>query len=254
MMSKVLQDRVAIVTGASGGLGAAIAAAFAAEGANVMLAARRAELLNHVADAIGTNGGTALAAPADVTREGEVIALFAETRRAFGRVDILVNNAATPTSAPTEDMTLAQWREALDVNLTGAFLCSREAVRTMKAQTPQGGRILNIGSVAAKSPRPDAIAYTASKFALHGMTQQLTMDGRRYGVVASILHPGMMFTGFTAGGARAGPGPGETPADYLMSTEDVAKLAVLMCSLPPEVNLFEATILPNHMRSVVGRG
>jgi NAD(P)-dependent dehydrogenase (short-subunit alcohol dehydrogenase family) len=210
--------------------------------------------LNAAAEAIRAGGGTALAVATDVTREDAVAALFAKTKDAFGRVDVLVNNAASPIAAPTEDMTLEQWRAAIDVSLTAAFLCVREAIRLMKAQSPQGGRIINIGSVAAKSPRPDAIAYNAAKFALSGMTQQLTMDGRRYGVVASVIHPGMMFTGFTSGGGRTGPGPGEAPKDYLMSVDEVAQIAVLMCALPPEVNFYEAVILPNHMPSFIGRG
>jgi NAD(P)-dependent dehydrogenase (short-subunit alcohol dehydrogenase family) len=249
-----LQDRVAIVTGASSGLGRGIAETLAAAGAKVALAARRTELLEEVASGIRSAGGNALPVTTDVTREDQVARLFATARESYGRVDILVNNAGVPTHVPTEDITLQYWQEVLDVNLTAAFLCSREAIRIMKDQTPQGGRIINIGSVSAKTPRPDSLPYTATKFALQGMTHQLTMDGRKYGVVASVIHPGATLSSFTTRRGRTKAGPGATPDDYVMAAEDVAKVVVLMCSLPPEVNLYEATILPNHMRSFIGRG
>ena len=252
-MTKQLSDRVAIVTGASNGIGRGIAEALAAAGAKTALAARRTEMLEDVASGIRDAGGTALPLTTDVTREDQVVRLFKTTYETWGRVDVLVNNAGVPTHVPVEDITLKYWQEVLDVNLTAAFLCSREAVRIMKSQTPQGGRIINIGSVSAKTPRPDSLPYTATKFALQGMTHQLTMDGRKYGVVASILHPGATLSSYRPAAANKA-GPGATPDDYVMAAEDVAKVVVLMCSLPPEVNLYEATILPNHMRSFIGRG
>ena len=253
-MTKPLTDRVAIVTGASSGLGRGIAEALAAAGARTVLAARRTDLLEDVASGIREAGGTALAVTTDVTREEQVVRLFRKAQEAYGRVDVLVNNAGVPTHVPTEDIALAYWQEVLDVNLTAAFLCSREAIRIMKSQAPQGGRIINIGSVSAKTPRPDSLPYTATKFALQGMTHQLTMDGRKYGVVASIIHPGATLSSFSTRRGRTKAGPGATPDDYVMAPEDVAKIVVLMCGLPPEVNLYEATILPNHMRSFIGRG
>jgi NAD(P)-dependent dehydrogenase (short-subunit alcohol dehydrogenase family) len=253
-MSKQLQDKVAIVTGASSGLGKGIAETFAAEGAKVVLAARRKEVLAEITAAINSKGGVALEVGADVTKENDVANLFAETKRAFGRVDIVVNNAGVASATPVDEISLQYWNEVLAVNLTGPFLMSREAVKVMKAQSPQGGRIINIGSVSQKTPRPDSMAYTATKHALQGMTHQLTMDGRKYGVVASIIHPGATLSSFTARRGRTAPGPGETPADYVMAAEDVARVAVLMCGLPAEVNLYEATILPNNMRSFIGRG
>jgi NAD(P)-dependent dehydrogenase (short-subunit alcohol dehydrogenase family) len=124
----------------------------------------------------------------------------------------------------------------------------------MKAQTPQGGRIINIGSVSQKTPRPDSLPYTVCKHGLQGMTHQLTMDGRKYGVVSSIIHPGATLSSFTTRRGRAKAGPGATPEDYVMAGEDVAKVAVLMAALPGEVNLYEGVILPNHMRSFISRG
>jgi NAD(P)-dependent dehydrogenase (short-subunit alcohol dehydrogenase family) len=246
---KELRDRVAIVTGAGSGIGRAIAECFAAEGVKVVLAARRQETLNEVAREIATAGGEAIVVPADVTKERDVAALFAKARETFGRVDILVNNAGMANFKPTEETTLAEWEQVIDVNLTAVFLCSREAVKIMKAQG--GGRIVNIGSIAGEAPRPHAMSYNTTKAAVEGLTRSLTLDGRGYGVVASIIHPGAAATGFTKGRL---PGPGPTPQDYLMAPEQIARVALLMCTLPPEVNLFEATILPNHQPSFIGRG
>ena len=253
-MTKQLHDRVAIVTGASNGIGRAIAETFAAEGAKTVLVARRAELLEEVAKGIEARGGQALPVPADLTREDEVLALFDRAIRIYGRLDVLVNNAGISTHKNTEDITLQYWQEALAINITAAFLCSREAIRVMKAQTPKGGRIVNIGSVSHKTPRQDSLPYTVCKHGLQGMTHQLTMDGRKHNIVASIIHPGATLSSFTTRRGRAKAGPGDTPEDYVMAGEDVAKVAVLMAALPGEVNLYEATILPNHMRSFIGRG
>jgi NAD(P)-dependent dehydrogenase (short-subunit alcohol dehydrogenase family) len=253
-MTNELAGRVAVVTGASSGLGRGIAQALAAAGAKTVLAARRAKMLEEVAVAIRDAGGTALPVTTDVASEDAVVRLFKDVRETYGRLDVLVNNAGVAAHMPIEDITLKYWQEVLDLNLTAAFLCSREAIRIMKHQVPQGGRIINIGSVSAKTPRPDSLPYTATKFALHGMTHQLTMDGRKYGVVASIVHPGATLSSFSTRRGRTNAGPGATPEDYIMAPEDVAKVVVVMCSLPPEVNLYEATILPNHMRSFIGRG
>jgi NAD(P)-dependent dehydrogenase (short-subunit alcohol dehydrogenase family) len=252
--TRQLQGKVAIVTGASNGIGRGIAERFGAEGAKCVLVARRAELLEQVAGGIRANGGEALPAPADLTREDEVLALFARVKDAFGRLDVLVNNAGISTHKNTEDITLEYWRAALDINITAAFLCSREAVRLMKAQTPRGGRIINIGSVSQKTPRPDSLPYTVCKHGLQGMTHQLTMDGRKHDIVASIIHPGATLSSFTTRRGRTTSGPGASADDYVMAAEDVARVAVLMAALPGEVNLYEATILPNHMRSFIGRG
>ena len=253
-MAKQLDGKIAIVTGASNGIGRGIAETFAAEGAKTVLAARRAALLDEVAAGIRSAGGEALAVAADLTHEQQVAALFAKVRQSYGRLDVLVNNAGIATHMNTEDITLEYWRNALDINITGAFLCAREAIRIMKDQTPKGGRIINIGSVSAKTPRPDSLPYTVTKFGLQGMTHQLTMDGRKHNIVASIIHPGATLSSFTARRGRTTAGPGEKPDDYVMAAEDVAKVAVLMAALPGEVNLYEATILPNQMRSFIGRG
>jgi NAD(P)-dependent dehydrogenase (short-subunit alcohol dehydrogenase family) len=253
-MSQQLQNKVAVVTGASNGIGRAIAEMFAAEGAKTVLVARRAALLDEIAAGIASKGGKALTAPTDVTKEDAVTALFALVQKTFGRLDVLVNNAGIATHKTTEDISLDYWREALDINITAPFLCSREAIRVMKGQTPQGGRIINMGSISSKTPRPDSLPYTTTKFALQGMTHQLTQDGRKHNIVASIIHPGSTLSSFTTRTGRTLAGAGEKPEDYVMSADEVAKVAVLMAALPPEVNLYEATILPNHQRSFIGRG
>lgn len=250
-----MTGRVAVVTGASGGIGEAIATAFGAEGASVVLGGRRVAALERVAAEIVRAGGSALAVPGDVRREADVLELFAAASRVYGRLDVLVNNAGVTAHKPIDEMSLDYWNDVLAVNLTAPFLATREAVKLMKAQHPQGGRIITIGSISQKTPRPDSLAYTAAKHALHGLTHQVTMDGRAYGVVASIIHPGSTFSGFTRQtSGRTAPGPGAKPENYVMAAEDVARVAVLMATLPPEVNLFEATILPNHMRSFIDRG
>src|SRR5258708_28320904 len=147
-------------------------------------------------------------------------------------------------------MTLEYWNDVVRVNLTAVFLMSRAAVTQMKSQTPQGGRIINMGSVSAKTPRPDSIAYTATKFAVQGMTHQLPMDGRKYGVVSSVIHPGATFSAFSIRRGRTAPGHRAPGEDYIMAAPDLARVAVRMAALPPQVTLSHATILPNHSTSL----
>jgi NAD(P)-dependent dehydrogenase (short-subunit alcohol dehydrogenase family) len=239
-----LTGRVAIVTGASSGLGAVMAAALARQGAKVVLVARRAEQLGAVATTIRDAGGTALDIVGDVTREADVLGIFQATMAEFGRVDILVNNAGIADHTPTDELSLARWHEVIDVNMTAAFLCAREALTIMKRQ--RRGRIINIGSISCKTPRPDTIAYVASKFALEGMTRSLALDGRDFGVSASILHPGVTATSLVAG-------MNERPADEVMQAEEVARVLVLMVTLPDEVNMLEGLVLPLRM-PFLGRG
>ena len=240
-----LQDQVSVITGASSGIGARVAVAFAAQGAVTVLAARRRERLEAAAETIQGAGGRALAVSTDVTDEAQVAALFQKTTDAFGRVDILVNNAGIGGAGPTEDLSLEIWQRVLDVNLTGAFLCSREALRIMR---PRGsGRIINIGSVSAKVPRRDSAAYTTSKFGLEGLTRSLALDGRSSGIAVSILHPGNTVTPIWQGREAIARKEGA------MSPDDVARIVVMMAALPPELNLLEGVVLPLSM-PFVGRG
>jgi NAD(P)-dependent dehydrogenase (short-subunit alcohol dehydrogenase family) len=241
---KDLSDRVAIVTGASSGIGTAIARALAGAGAKTVLAARTPEPLRSLAGEIRAAGGTALDCPADVTSEEQVLRLFKATRDAYGRVDILVNNAGIADHTPTAELSLAQWQKVIAINLTAAFLCSREALKIMKGQ--RRGRIINIGSVSARVPRPNTAAYVATKCALEGLTHSIALDGRADGITCSILHPGVTESNLAA------PQPPRPPSQ-MMAAAEVASIVLLMARLPDETNLMEALVLPIAM-PFLGRG
>ena len=236
---------VAIVTGASSGIGKAVAEIYASEGATVVVVARSADKLNLLTRTIEESGARAMAIPADVSVEADVRRVFSETLRAHGRVDILVNNAGVTTRLPTDELPLAEWQRVIDVNVTGAFLCAREALRAMKPR--KSGRIINIGSVAAKAPRPDSIAYTTSKAALEGMTRSLAIDARDFGIGVSVIQPGnTMSELWIKRGALAAK-------EGIMDARDVARVALLIASLPADTNLFEAVVHPIRM-PWIGRG
>jgi NAD(P)-dependent dehydrogenase (short-subunit alcohol dehydrogenase family) len=240
-----LDKQVAIVTGASTGIGRSIAIMFAKEGASVVVAARRRERLEQVVNEIEQAGGKALVATTDITVEEQVIALFEATQKTYGRLDILINNAGTAVGKPTDEMTLAEWRSVIDCNLTGAFLCSREALKLMKPR--RSGRIVNIGSTSAKMPRPNSAPYTTSKYGLEGLTHSLAVDGRNYGVAASVLQPGNVVTDIW------GPAEHIIRKEGAMSPDDLARIALLMVTLPADINLYQALVLPLSM-PFLGRG
>jgi len=242
-MSRVA-GKVAVITGASSGIGAAVAVVFAEAGIQVMLAARRAERLETLRDSIRAKGGVAEIHAADVTDEPQVEGLFAVALDRFGRVDILLNNAGRADHTPIDDLSLAKWREIIDVNLTSAFLCSREAMRIMKRQG--GGRIVHVGSLSAMVPRPETPAYAASKFGMNGLNRSLAIDGRAHGVTSSIFHPGIVMTELVT------PTRPMPPTAYIDA--DVAGRAVLhMVDLPDHVNMYETVMLPSSM-PFLGRG
>ena len=240
-----LQDRIAVITGASTGIGQSIAAAFAAEGAKTVLASRNREKLEAAAGEIRRTGGQAMVMATDVTVEDEVISLFRRTLDAFGRVDILVNNAGVSKGSPPDELSLEVWQRVLDVNLTGAFLCSREAFKIMKNQ--RSGRIISIGSVSAKVPRVNSAPYTTSKFGLEGLTRSLALDGREHGIAVSIIHPGNTMTPIWTGREEIAREEG------VMAPDDLARIAVTIAALPAEVNMLETIVLPVSM-PFVGRG
>jgi NAD(P)-dependent dehydrogenase (short-subunit alcohol dehydrogenase family) len=240
-----LQDKVAIVTGASSGIGLAIAEAYAAEGAMVVLAARNRQKLASAVESIAERGGKALAVPTDVAVEKDVLELFGRTLAAHDRVDILINNAGIATRSPTDELTLEAWRRVLDVNVTGPFLCSREALKIMKRQ--KGGRIINIGSISAKVPRANSAPYTTTKFALEGLTRSLALDGRTHGIAVSIIHPGNTLTALWQGREEMARKEG------IMEARELARIAVLIATLPPETNLLESVVLP-VAQPFLGRG
>ncbi|MCW9036117.1 MAG: SDR family oxidoreductase [Alphaproteobacteria bacterium] len=240
-----LDGRVAIITGGGTGIGKGIAEAFAQEGATVVLASRNKGNLEQVASTIVKAGGQAISIPTDVSKEADVQSLFAHTIEAFGKVDVLVNNSGFFGAGPIDEMSLNTWQTTVDVNLTGAFLCSREAFRTMKQN--KGGRIINIGSVSAKVPRPNSAPYTSTKFALEGLTRSLALDGREHGIAVSILQPGNTDTAIWENN------PSGASVEGVMAISEVAAVAVVMAALDPSINMFEALMLPMSM-PYLGRG
>ncbi len=249
------KGKIALVTGAGSGIGRATALALAKEGYSVVLAGRRLAALEQTLAEAGPDAGRVLAVPADVADEASVRALFAKTRETFGRLDLLFNNAGTNVPAvPLEELTAEQWRHVLDVNLTGAFLCTREAFRLMKEQSPRGGRIINNGSISAHAPRPNSAPYTASKHALTGLTRSTALDGRKYDIACGQIDIGNADTAMAAR-SKAGvlQASGQIAAEPTMNVEDVARAVVYMASLPPDANVLFLTVMATQM-PFVGRG
>lgn len=239
-----LAGRVAIVTGASSGIGWEVARALAGAGARTVLAARSAERLADLAKEIEAAGGSALAVPTDVTDEAQVEALFARCAETFGVPDIVVNNAGIADHTPTVDLSAERWSEVITINLTSVFLCSRAALRAMIPR--RRGRIVNIGSISAKVPRPNTAVYTASKFGLEGLTHSLALDAREHRIAVSMLHPGSTVSSLV-------PGITDKPRPDTMMPQDVARVVLVMASLPDDVNVYETTMLPIGM-PFLGRG
>jgi NAD(P)-dependent dehydrogenase (short-subunit alcohol dehydrogenase family) len=247
--------KTAIVTGAGSGIGRATALALLGEGYAVVLAGRRPEALAETVVLAGPAGPRTLAIPTDVTDPASVRALFEATERAFGRLDLLFNNAGTGAPAvPLEDLTVAQWRRVLDVILTGAFLCTREAFRLMKGQDARGGRIINNGSISAHAPRPDSAPYTAAKHAITGLTKSTALDGRKYDIACGQIDIGNADTEMTARMRGGVPqADGSIAAEPTMDVGLVARAVVYMASLPLDANVLFLTVMATKM-PFVGRG
>jgi len=248
-------NKVAIVTGAGSGIGRATALAFLAEGYSVTLAGRHAEALAETIAQAGEGATGALAVPTDVTVEDSVRELFETTVKTFGRVDVLFNNAGSGAPpVPLEDLTLDDWRRVVDVNLTGPFLCTREAFRVMKSQNPRGGRIINNGSISAHVPRPNSAPYTATKHAITGLTRSTSLDGRLYDIACGQVDIGNaeteMTTRMKAGVRQA---DGSLRPEPTMDVQIVARTVVHMASLPLDANILFLTVMANQM-PFVGRG
>ena len=247
--------KVAMITGAGSGIGRACALAMLREGYAVVLAGRRPEPLEKTKVDAGAGGERALAVPADVSDPASVRALFAKTKEAFGRLDFLFNNAgAGAPGVPLEDLAFEQWRNVVDVNLTGVFLCTREAFRLMKSQTPRGGRIVNNGSISAHAPRPNSAPYTATKHAVTGLTRSTSLDGRRYDIACGQIDIGNAATEMTARMTEGVPqANGETAVEPVMDVENVARALLCMASLPLDANVLTLTVMATRM-PFVGRG
>jgi NAD(P)-dependent dehydrogenase (short-subunit alcohol dehydrogenase family) len=247
--------KVALVTGASNGIGRAVALKLLSHGYRVVLAARNEAALDALADAAQKRGEDALAVTADITDASSVAALFEATRQRYGRLDLLFNNAGR--SAPPveiDQLSVDDWRAVVDTNLTGAFLCTREAFAMMKSQTPRGGRIINNGSISAHAPRPFSIAYTATKHAITGLTKSTSLDGRKYDIVCGQIDIGNAATDMTERMAKGVPqANGELAVEPTMNVEHVADAVLHMAGLPLEANVQFMTIMASKM-PYVGRG
>lgn len=247
-------SKVAIVTGAGSGIGKHVALALLREGYAVALAGRRSAPLEATASE-ADDGAQALAVATDVSDAASVQALFAKTKEAFGRLDVLFNNAGTGAPAiPLEDLTREQWQKVVDVNLTGAFLCTQEAFRIMKAQTPRGGRIINNGSVSSHVPRPFSAPYTATKHAITGLTRSTSLDGRAYDIACGQIDIGNASTPMTARMKEGVPqADGTVAPEPTMDVENVARAVVYMASLPLDANVQFMTVMATKM-PFIGRG
>ena len=242
---KQLQDKVAIVTGGGSGIGKGIARAYADEGCTVVIAGRTVPRLQAAAEELKGSGAAIVAIPTDVTDEEQVKALFAQTMDRLGRLDILVNSSGAFDGGPVDGISLASWNNVIGANLTGPFLCIREAFPIMKQAG--GGRIINIGSISAQRSRMNSSPYTTSKFGIWGLTQATALEGRSHGIAVSCLHPGN-----TAVERRIGS-ESESDSEPMIPTEAMARVALLMATLPPDANMLEAIVLPVN-QLYIGRG
>jgi NAD(P)-dependent dehydrogenase (short-subunit alcohol dehydrogenase family) len=249
------QNKVALITGGGTGIGQAAALALQGDGWNVVVTGRRQEELDKTVQLAKPDGGKLIAIPANVSRQDDVRRVFAEAVKAFGRLDFLFNNAGTGAPpVPMEELSLEQWQTVVDVNLTGAFLCAQEAVRIMKSQTPQGGRIVNNGSISAHTPRPNSIAYTATKHAVTGLTKCIALDGRPFNITCGQLDIGNADTAM-GGRMKAGvpQANGTIAPEAVMDVAHCGSAIRYMASLPLEANVLFMTIKATTM-PFEGRG
>jgi NAD(P)-dependent dehydrogenase (short-subunit alcohol dehydrogenase family) len=249
------QPKVALVTGAGTGIGRAVAGALVREQYIVVLAGRRTETLEQTAKHADAEGTRTAIVPADVSDPESVRHLFAKTRDAYGRLDLLFNNAGvTAPGALLEELTVHQWRTVVDINLTGVFLCTQQAFRLMKDQTPRGGRIINNGSISAHVPRPNSAPYTATKHAITGLTKSTSLDGRKYDIACGQIDIGNAATDLAARMAQGVlQANGQIAVEPLMDVDYVARAVVYMASLPLDVNVQFMTVMATKM-PFIGRG
>ena len=246
-------QKVAIVTGAGSGIGKAAALGLLGDGYAVALAGRREELLEATATESGA-GERALPVRTDVRDPEAVAALFAKTKERFGRLDVLFNNAGLGAGGLLEDLEVERWRQVVDTNLTGSFLCTQEAFRIMKDQAPRGGRIINNGSISAQVPRPNSAAYTSTKHALTGLTKSTALDGRKYDIACGQIDIGNALTTMTGRMQRGVPQANDSVvAEPTMDIDNVTQAVLYMASLPLDANVLFMTVMATKM-PFVGRG
>jgi len=247
--------RIALVTGAGSGIGRAASLALQSAGYSVVLAGRRVAELERTAALAKPSGGQMLPVPTDVSKPDSVRALFARTQEAFGRLDVLFNNAGVGAPGiPMEDLTYERWSAVVSVNLTGAFLCAQEAIKLMKAQQPRGGRIINNGSLSAQVPRPNSAPYTATKHAITGLTKCISLDGRKYDIACGQIDVGNAVTELTERMAAGVPqADGTKMVEPRMDVRHVAEAVLYMASLPLDANVPFMTVMATKM-PFVGRG
>jgi len=250
-----MATKIAVVTGAGTGVGRAVSLALMQAGYSVVLAGRRKEPLEKTARDGEASGAKSLVVPTDIGDPSSVKALFAATKDAFGRLDLLFNNAGTGTPpVPIEELTFEQWKAVVDTNLTGAFLCTQQAIRIMKAQDPRGGRIINNGSISATSPRPNSAPYTATKHAITGLTKSTSLDGRPYDIACGQIDIGNAETDMARRMKDGVPqADGSIKPEPLMDPAHVAQAVVYMASLPLEANVQFLTVMATKM-PFIGRG
>lgn len=240
----MLENKVCIITGGATGIGKGIATLYAKNGANLVLAARRKNLLEEAVSDLRQFGTKVDFVVTDVTNEQDVIHLFSKTLSEFGQLDILVNNSGVAAGGPIEEIDINTWLNVINVNLTGVFLCTREAMRIMKKQNQ--GRIINIGSISAQVPRMNSAPYTSSKHGLVGLTKSTALEGREYGISAGCLHPGNTESELLLSGIGSNK-------EVMMSVNEIASVALTMAALPPNANMLEAIVLPVKQK-YIGRG
>ena len=250
-----LMGKVAIITGAGTGIGKSCALALLKDGWSVALAGRRAELLEKTREEAGEEGKNAIVVRTDVGDPKAVRGLFAKTKEAFGRLDVLFNNAGVGAPGrPLEDLTYEQWKTVVDANLTGPFLCTQEAFKMMKEQTPMGGRIINNGSISAQTPRPNSAPYTATKHGMVGLTKSTALDGRKYDIACSQIDIGNAVTEMTAKMSKGVPQPdGTRKVEPTFDVERVAEAVLFLANLPLDTNVLFMNMMATKM-PFVGRG
>jgi NAD(P)-dependent dehydrogenase (short-subunit alcohol dehydrogenase family) len=250
-----MTPKVALITGAGSGIGRAVAVELLGAGYRVVLAGRRADRLDETAGLAGAHAVNALAVPTDITDVASVQALFARTRDAFGRLDLLFNNAGiSGPGVPLEELSIDRWRKIVDTNLTGAFLCTQQAFVLMKAQDPRGGRIINNGSISAHVPRPRSAPYTATKHAITGLTKSTSLDGRPFDIACGQIDIGNASTDMVARMATGVPqASGDIAIEPVMDVRHVARAVLYMASLPLDANVQFMTVMATKM-PYVGRG